>query len=389
MTVTTGLERLFQSFPPHYRGARVGLIANQASVDRNLQHALDLFGSFSGFRLTTAFGPQHGARGDKQDNMIESEDYRDPNWNVPVHSLYSEYRKPTPAMLADIDILFCDLVDVGARIYTFMYTMALAMEACAENDKLFVVLDRPNPINGIDVEGNVLDPGFRSFVGLYPIPMRHGMTMGELASLFNKEFGIGARLEIIPIDGWKREEYFEETGLPWVMPSPNMPTVETAVVYPGTVLLEGTLLSEGRGVTRPFEMLGAPYIDPYAYSRELQKFNLPGVCFRPCSFRPTFNKCAEELCGGVQIHPTDRNLFRPYLTGLAILSACLRLYPNDFAWRQPPYEYEYRLLPIDILLGSDSIRKALEAGEEPEKIEKSWKPSLDDFLLLRKKHLLY
>ena len=389
MPVTTGLEHLFLSFPDPYRDARVGVIANQASVNRRFQHAVDLFGQCRHFRLTAAFGPQHGARGDKQDNMIESDDFPDPRWGIPTYSLYSRRRKPTPEMLADLDILFCDLVDVGARIYTFLYTMALAMEACAECGKRFVVLDRPNPINGSMVEGNVLEPDFRSFVGLYPIPMRHGMTMGELARLFNEEFRMGVQLEVIPITGWKREQWYEETDLPWIMPSPNMPCVATAAVYPGTVLIEGTHLSEGRGTTQPFELIGAPYIDPYALTQRLEHYRLPGIHFRPCFFRPTFNKWADELCGGMQLHVTDRCAFKPFLTGLAILLACLQLYPKQFAWRQPPYEYEYVKLPIDILLGTDSIRKMLEEGSDLSSIEAGWQAGLREFLGKRSRYLLY
>ncbi len=389
MSVTLGLERLFQDFPGSCSGARVGIICNHASVDRQYRHAVDLFADCSRFRLTTVFGPQHGARGDKQDNMIESDHYRDPQRDVPVYSLYGEHRKPTPEMLDSLDILFCDLTDVGARIYTFIYTMALAMEACAERGKRFVVLDRPNPIGGTEVEGNVLDPAFRSFVGLFPIPMRHGMTIGELACLFNREFGIGAELEVVRAAGWQRDAWLSETGVSWVMPSPNMPTLQTAAVYPGAVLVEGTHLSEGRGTTQPFELIGAPYIDPYLLSRELNGHRLPGVHFRPCFFRPTFHKWAEELCGGVQIHVTDRASFRPFLAGLAVLREVLRLYPERFAWRKPPYEYEYEKMPIDILLGTDSLRRSLEAGEELRAMEESWQADLGRFLEKRRRYLLY
>jgi uncharacterized protein YbbC (DUF1343 family) len=388
-TVSSGLEELLHSMLDSYRGARAGIICNPASVNSQYSHALDLLASCPHVRLTTGFGPQHGARQDKQDNMIESEDFRDPRLGIPIYSLYGTYRKPTAEMLADLDVLFCDLVDVGVRIYTFMYTMALAMEACAETGKRFVVLDRPNPIGGRDCEGNILDPCFRSFVGLYPIPMRHGMTLGELALLFNKEFGIGADLDVIQVRGWRREQWLDQTGLPWVMPSPNMPTLDTAAVYPGMVLIEGTMLSEGRGTTRPFEYVGAPYIDPYQFAEYLNASKLPGAHFRPVYFRPTFQKWQDQLCGGIQIHVLDRDVFQPFLAGLAVLKASLELYPGKFQWRQPPYEYEHEKLPIDILLGTNAIRKQLEAGWSLMEIQESWMAELNRFRLIRKGYLLY
>lgn len=385
----TGLDRLFQGLAKTYRGVRAGIIANPASVDRNFVHAVDRFAASKDFQLTAIFGPQHGAKSDQQDNMIESADEEDPRLGIPVFSLYSEHRKPTPAMLLSLDVLFCDLFDVGVRGYTFLWTMALAMQACAENRKKFVVLDRPNPIGGAQVEGNVLDPEFRSFIGLYPVPMRHGLTAGEMASLLNREFKIGADLDVIEVTGWKRDQWLDQTGLAWMMPSPNMATLDTATVYPGTVLIEGTNLSEGRGTTRPFEFIGAPYLDAYEFTDRLNGAGLKGARFRPVWFRPIFDKHQGKLCAGVQVHVVDRRAFQPYATGLAILKAAHELRPKEFAWRQPPFEYEYKKLPIDILAGSDTIRKQIESGAGIATMEASWQPGLTQFHETRSRYLRY
>ncbi|MBI5083354.1 MAG: DUF1343 domain-containing protein [Acidobacteria bacterium] len=364
-------------------------MANPASVDAELRHASDLLAACPELRLAALFGPQHGARADRQDNMIESPDEFDPRLRIPVYSLYGEHREPTAAMLDGVDVLFCDLPDVGTRAYTFVWTMTLAMQACAEHGKRFVVLDRPNPIGGVEVEGNVLEPAFRSFVGLHAIPMRHGMTLGELATLINEEYGAGADLEVVELEGWGREGWMEESGLPWVMPSPNMPTVETAAVYPGMVLVEGTNLSEGRGTTRPFEIVGAPFLDGCEMERYLNALGLEGVKFRPAWFRPAFDKWQGELCGGVQVHVTDRSRFKPYRTGLAVLQAAMELGGNSFAWRQPPFEYEFDKLPLDILAGTDRIRLGLNKGESLEEMEAGWAARLAEFLRQRSKYLRY
>jgi uncharacterized protein YbbC (DUF1343 family) len=384
-----GLDRFFRDAARGYRGARAGLIANPASVDASYVHAVDRFAACGDLRLTAIFGPQHGAGAELQDNMVESADDVDQRLGIPVYSLYGEHRKPTAAMLANVDVLFCDLFDVGARVYTFPWTMALAMEACAEHGRRLVVLDRPNPVGGAVVEGNVLDPAFRSFVGLYPIPMRHGLTMGELATLVNREFRIGAELEVIELEGWRRDRWLDETGLPWVMPSPNMPTLDTATVYAGTVLVEGTNLSEGRGTTRPFELVGAPWVDAQRFAGYLNGLGLPGVRFRPTWFRPTFDKWRDERCGGVQVHVTDRRSFRPFFTGLALLRTALELYPLEFAWRKPPFEYEYEKLPIDILCGTDRARTLLERGASLEEMEAGWAAELAAFRDLRGRYLRY
>jgi uncharacterized protein YbbC (DUF1343 family) len=292
-------------------------------------------------------------------------------------------------MLNGVDVLVFDLQDVGARYYTYIQTLALVMKACREQGKSLVVLDRPNPINGVDTEGTVLDPDFSSFVGLYPLAIRHGLTVGELALYLNLEFQIDCRLEIVKMQGWTRDMFFSETQLPWVLPSPNMPTLETALVYPGMCLLEGTNVSEGRGTTRPFELSGAPWITPARMVEQLDRMDLPGVVFRPVHFTPTFHKWAGERIGGVQIHVSDRAAFRPVLTGLALLTLYRQMGEDRFAWKSPPYEYEEEKLPIDILCGTDRIRHLIEAGAGLDELEGSWRTELEEFREVRQKYLLY
>ncbi len=387
--IKTGLEMLLTQGERILRNRRVGVIANPSSVHRTLEHTVDLLFS-SGFgRVTALFGPQHGARGETQDNMIEWEDYRDSQTGLPVYSLYGTTRKPTGEMLKDVDVLVFDVPDVGSRYYTFIYTMALAMEACRENGKAMIVLDRPNPINGIDLEGPVLDPDFRSFVGLFPLPIRHAMTIGELALYFNRACGIDCELEVVQMEGWHRSMFFEDTGLRWVLPSPNMPTPDTAVVYPGMCLFEGTNVSEGRGTTRPFELSGAPWIKPPDLVKMLDCQKLPGVYFRPAFYIPTFHKWAGQMVGGVQIHVTNRTVFKPFLTGLALLMAYRQLGGDQFQWKQPPYEYEYEKLPFDILCGTDRIRRQIETGDSLSSIESSWVEETESFRDVRQEFLLY
>ena len=350
-----------------FRDARLGLIAHPASVTADLVFSADAIRA-AGFDLHALFGPQHEARGEKQDNMIESDHYADPVTGLLVHSLYGVVRKPTPAMLDGLDALLFDLQDVGVRVYTFMWTMALAMEACAEAGLQFVVLDRPNPIGGLRREGPVLREQYRSFVGLHSVPLRHGLTCGEMARWLNDERGIGCDLAVIPCDGWRREMSWGDTGLPWVMPSPNLPTPDSCVVYPGMVLLEGTNLSEGRGTTRPFELFGAPWLDPAALVARLDCAQLPGVVFRHCHFEPTFQKHAGALCGGAQLHVTDADTFEPVRSAVEILVAARALAPHDFAWGQPPYEYEETHSPIDILWGSATLREGVDGGATAEEI---------------------
>jgi uncharacterized protein YbbC (DUF1343 family) len=371
------------------KGGRVGVVCNHASVDRGFLHIVDRLASAPGVELAAIFGPQHGFRSDVQDNMIETPHADDPTRRVPVYSLYSETREPTAAMLAGLDMLVIDLQDIGARIYTYIYTMANCLRACARHGIPVIVCDRPNPIGGADVEGALLVEGFESFVGQFAIPMRHGMTIGELAGLFNEHFELGAALEVVKMEGWKREMYADATDLPWVMPSPNMPTLDTAIVYPGTVLFEGILISEGRGTTRPFELIGAPWIEAESFSRRMNALTLPGVYFRPAVFEPTFQKHAKRTCGGCQIHVTDRHQFQPVLTGVALIAMFHQVDPGRFAWRQPPYEYEHEKMPIDILAGSETLRQQIESGCDPHEIAASWQQDERRFRKLRDRFLLY
>jgi len=385
--VRLGSDLLFDS--SRLTGARIGVVCNHASIDRGFVHVLDRVAGTSGVTLAAIFGPQHGFRSDVQDNMVETPHVDDPTRRVPIYSLYSETREPTAAMLKGLDALVIDLQDIGARIYTYIYTMANCLRAGAKHLVPVIVCDRPNPIGGVDVEGASLVPGFESFVGQFPIPMRHGMTIGELARLFNEEFGIGAALEVIRMEGWRRDMYADTAGLPWVMPSPNMPTLDTAIVYPGTVLFEGIMLSEGRGTTRPFELVGAPWIEAERFAREMNALNLPGAFFRPAVFEPTFQKHAKQACGGCQIHVTDRTAFRPVLTGVALIAMFYKSHPSKFAWRQPPYEYEPDKMPIDILAGSATLRQQIEAGMSGADIAAGWSADESAFGKLRSQYLLY
>jgi uncharacterized protein YbbC (DUF1343 family) len=371
------------------RGQRVGVVCNHASVDRGFLHIIDRLEAAEGVTLAAIFGPQHGFRSDVQDNMVETPHRTDGRRRVPVYSLYSETREPAGQMLSGLDVLVVDLQDIGARIYTYIYTMANCLRAGAKHGVPVIVCDRPNPIGGDAVEGETLVRGFESFVGLYPIPMRHGMTIGELARLFNEHFHIGAELVVVPMEGWTRSQFADETGLPWVMPSPNMPTLDTAIVYPGTVLFEGILISEGRGTTRPFELVGAPWIDGERFAAGMNALGLPGAHFRPAGFEPTFQKYAKTPCGGCQIHVTDRRTFTPVLTGVALAQMFRRADPAQFAWRPPPYEYEHDKLPIDILAGSDRLRQQIEADVPAREIAEGWRADEQAFTELRRPFLLY
>jgi uncharacterized protein YbbC (DUF1343 family) len=387
--VITGLERVLKE-PALLAGTgRLGLLYNQASVDAHFRIAPDLINKAFPRSLAALFGPQHGVGGTEQDNMRETGHATHSILGIPIYSLYSQSRRPSAEMLADVDTVLIDLQDVGTRVYTFATTVLFMMEACAAAGKKALILDRPNPINGLLVEGNVLDLAYSSFVGPFPIPMRHGLTLGELMTLYNEEYGIGCELKVVPMAGWNRNEYFEETGLPWVLPSPNMPLVETAVVYPGQVILEGTSLSEGRGTTRPFEVFGAPFLEPDRARETLDSETLRGAILREVDFKPTFNKWAGERCRGFQIHVTDRNVFRPYRATLAIISAMLKLYSDDFKWSDPPYEYVHDKLPIDVILGDDRVRRDLEQGRSVLDLEKEWQGELERFIKTRSRFLLY
>jgi uncharacterized protein YbbC (DUF1343 family) len=387
--VLSGIDILVKKKFAPLRGASVGLLVNQASVDRALTPTAELFRNASGMKLKALFGPQHGIAGTTQDNMIEWESFREGTTSLPVYSLYGEVRKPTPEMLEGIDCFVIDLFDVGARYYTFLWSAFLAMQACAEKGIRVFVLDRPNPINGATVEGPLLDEGFLSFVGLYPLVMRHGMTIGEILSMIRAEKEIDVELHIMECQGWSRSMWFDETGLPWVMPSPNMPTMDTAAVYPGFCLLEGTTLSEGRGTTRPFELFGAPFVEPSALKADMEREKLPGVHMRAAFFEPTFQKHRGLTCGGVQLHVTDRRRFRSVLTAVAALKSLRRRYPDRWSWKEPPYEYEYDKLPFDILAGSETLRLQIESDIPLGEISDGWKADEKAFLKRRRPYLLY
>jgi uncharacterized protein YbbC (DUF1343 family) len=371
------------------RGARVGLICNQSSVNQAFQHAADLLHGHSGFKLTALFGPQHGIRGDVQDNMIETDHGVDRKTRLPVHSLYSETREPTPKMLEDVDVLVFDMQDVGCRIYTFVYTLANCMRIAGQLGKPVVVCDRPNPINGVDISGNILEAEYASFVGLFPLPTRHGLTVGELAQMFRAKFNVECDLHIVPMVGWQRKFWFDETDAPWVMPSPNMPTCDTALVYPGMCLVEGTELSEGRGTTRPFELAGAPWIDGHRLAADLAAMELPGAQFRPVVFTPMFQKHAGKACGGVQIHVTHPDTFRPYRTGVAFLKACHDQAPDQFRWRERAYEFVDKIPAIDLLAGSAAVREGIAAGASLDDLAARWPRDEGAFAEERADYLLY
>jgi uncharacterized protein YbbC (DUF1343 family) len=309
--------------------------------------------------------------------------------NLPVFSLYGRTRIPTEEMLQDIDVLLVDLLDVGTRVYTFIYTVSYCLERAASSHKKIVILDRPNPIGGLLTEGNCLQREWASFVGRYPIPMRHGLTIGELAGLLNREFAIGCDLTVIPMQGWQRGMYYNDTGLPWVAPSPNLPTPTSALVYPGQVIWEGTNVSEGRGTTQPFELFGAPYFDVNAITEELAQEPLPGCTLRKLVFEPTSNKWQGQACNGFQLHVHDRHQYRSYPVSLRILQAVLHRHPEQFAWKPPPYEYEHEKLPIDLIIGDGEVRRRLASLEPLADIEADWQPGLAAYNEMRQNYLLY
>jgi len=383
------LERLLEEPPARLSGLRLGLLCNPASVDFRLRHARRLVAETFPGRLRALYSPQHGFFAEKQDNMIESADRVDPLLKLPVYSLYGDTRIPTAAMLEPIDVLLVDLQDVGTRVYTFVTTVSYCLEAARRCGKKVVVLDRPNPISGRQAEGNVLKPNWASFVGRYPIPMRHAMTIGELALLINDYGAIGCELEVVPMRGWLRAMYHEDTGLPWVAPSPNLPTPAAAAVYPGQVVWEGTNVSEGRGTTQPFEIFGAPFLQTDAIREDLGAEGLPGCVLRPVVFEPTANKWQGKACHGFQLHVTDREAYRPYLTSLRLLQAVIRRHPEEFDWKRGPYEYEFERSAIDLIIGDGNIRARLAALEPLADIEADWQKELAEFHARRAGHLLY
>jgi uncharacterized protein YbbC (DUF1343 family) len=387
-SVQLGIDNLLVTQPAWLKTARIGLLANQASVDGSLRRSRDRLLE-AGARITALFAPQHGYFGEQQANMIESDDFIDQRLGIPVFSLYGQTRKPTKHMLSYIDVLLVDLQDVGTRVYTFGTTLALCMEAARTHDVLVAVLDRPNPIGGQYCEGNLLDLELRSFVGHFPIPMRHGLTIAEMARLYNEAFDIGAPLQVFTLHGWTRDMLYRQTDLYWVPPSPNLPTPESTLVYPGQVILEGTNLSEGRGTTTPFELWGAPYLKPEALLEFLADKELAGLVLRAARFTPSFDKWQGESCAGFQIHLSDPETYRPYTTSLTLLQAVVTVHGEEFQWISPPYEYEFNHLPIEIILGSTDLHTQLEAGVTIEELERSWEPQLKEFRQLRGPYLLY
>ncbi len=369
-------------------GERVGLLCNPASVTASLRHVLDALLE-SGVRVERIFGPQHGLYGETQANMIEWRGFVHPRLGIPVCSLYGERREPSAEMLEGLDAIVIDLPDVGARPYTYLWTSFLVIQAAARSRIRVVVLDRPNPIGGVLAEGPLLRADYRSFVGLAPFLMRHGLTIGEALAMLNAREAIGCDLRIVRMEGWRRKMRFAQTGLQWVLPSPNMPTPDTALVYPGTVMLEGTNVSEGRGTTRPFEIIGAPWIEPESYASALASFDIPGAAYRPLRFVPAWDKYAGELCGGVQIHVVDADRFAPVRCGAAAIAAARRLHAERFRWMEPPYEYERRLLPIDIISGGAGLRETVDAGDDLGALFASWERDEARFLKEREPYLLY
>lgn len=379
----TGLDVFLDEGLPELHGSRVGLITNHTGVDRHLRSTINLLQASDHVELAALFGPEHGVRGELQAGALVSETV-DARTGLPVYSLYGETRAPTPAMLEGLDALIYDIQDAGVRFYTYLSTMAYALEAASTAGIPLVVLDRPNPITGTRVEGNVLDPAFRSFVGAHPIPIRHGLTFGELAQLFAAERGWSKPI-VVPMREWRRGSWFDETGLHFVLPSPNLPTLNSLTLYPGTCLIEGTNLSEGRGTTCPFELVGAPWLDPFTLAEELEGRDLPGIAFRPTYFTPMFSKHANASCGGVQIHVRDRNELRPTQLGIHLLHAFRSLNPDAFAWRESA-EGRYS---VDLLLGSDLPRRALDSGASVTEVTAAWEKEAQAFEERRRPHLLY
>ncbi|MFZ7126931.1 MAG: exo-beta-N-acetylmuramidase NamZ domain-containing protein [Desulfobacterales bacterium] len=387
--VRPGIEVLTENPHPWVRNARLGLLCNPASVTAALRHSREVIRERFPGQLRVLFSPQHGFFAEKQDNMVESDHIDDPVTGLPVYSLYGESRCPTHEMFENLDVLLVDLQDVGTRVYTFIYTLSYCLETARSTGRRVLVLDRPNPVGGVHLEGSLLEAEWASFVGRYPIPMRHGLTIGEISLLFNRAFGIGAELDVVPMSGWQRFMMFRDTGLPWVAPSPNLPTPESAMVYPGQVIWEGTNLSEGRGTAQPFELFGAPYLDTGGVEREIAGLILEGGVLRPCVFEPTSGKHAGKACNGFQMHVTSPDRFRPFTAALRLLQAIIRLHPGAFEWKAPPYEYEFERLPIDLILGGDSLRRRIEAMEPVESIERSWKSPLERFRSMSRKYQLY
>jgi len=381
-SVKTGLDRV-GAYKEVFQGKRLGIITNHTAYNSNGKYVVDVLRGMTGVTVTALFSPEHGLWGKERDaKKIDSQIH--PVYHLPVYSLYGQTLKPTREMLQDIDVLVFDIQDIGARFYTYIYTMSLAMEAAAENSKGFVVLDRPNPINGYCVQGNVLEPGLSSFVGLYPISIRHGMTVGELAKMFNEQGWLSnrvkANLVVIPMKGWRRRMWYDQTGLTFIKPSPNMPDLKTAAIYPGLCLLEGTNVSEGRGTKRPFRQFGAPWIDSKRLADRLNKLNLPGMYFEPVRFTPASSKYQGQECNGVRIIITERNRLEPYYSGIRIVNEIYRIYPNSFQWKARHF---------DRLCGTSAIRNAITGRSSLNRLRNKWQAELESFQKIRDKYLIY
>ncbi|MGL1885036.1 MAG: DUF1343 domain-containing protein [Reichenbachiella sp.] len=391
MKTITGLDHL-QNYSSKIKGT-VGYLCHAASVDANYQHGIDKVKSIFGDRLKKLFSPQHGIFADVQDNMIETTHFHHGHYDLPVYSLYSNTRKPTPEMLEGLDHVIVDLQDVGTRVYTYIYTMTYMMEACGENGVEVIILDRPNPIGGEAIEGNILDLKFQSFVGRHELPMRHGMTMGEVAMMAKTHWGIDCQLTVLKMKGWERSMTFWDTKLPWVLPSPNLPSIESSFTFVATVIFEGTNISEGRGTTKSLETVGHPVIKNYdllpLLLQEFEHFNLKGFVLRPVSYLPTFQKHAGTVCHGYQIHVTDYQAFQPWVLGQVLNKVFYHNLGASFEWKQPPYEYEEHILPIDILNGTDKIRKWIEQNGGYEELVEIEKHRKEAYLSMRKGILLY
>jgi len=394
--VVPGLSILLDERRDLLRGKRVGLICNASTITPGFEHAADHFAGAADFELVRLFGPEHGIRGDAQDMIVVDGSGIDSRTGLPVHSLYGREEAslwPSEESLAGLDVLVFDIQDVGARYYTYVYTMAHAMEVAGRLGLPVVVCDRPNPIGGTQVEGNIVDPDYRSFVGRFPIANRHGMTAGELAHFFRDACGIACEVTVITMQGWERGMAYADTGLPWVQPSPNMPTYDTALVYPGMCFFEGTLLSEGRGQTRPFEVVGAPYIDGERWAQdttaELRAAGYLGFALRPLVFQPTFHKHAGLACGGIQLHVTDAEAFRPVMVATALLKSAWRLWPEESQWRTERYEYVSEPIAIDLLGGGAALRQEIERDTALGEIQARWDAEVQPFGEARERFLLY
>lgn len=395
--VRSGLDVLIADQSQMLQGKRIGLVTHAAAIDRNLRSSIDAIGKVPQSRLVRLFGPEHGLHGQAQD-LIGVCDQEAQGVQTRVMSLYGKTftsLKPTPEQLQDLDLLIIDMQDIGSRFYTFQATMKYCLEVALPMGIAVTVLDRPNPLGGLQIEGPTIRRGYESFVGVYPMAVRHGLTIGELARLYFQEIQqehsgrtIGD-FHVIRCEGWTRSMYFDQCELPWVLPSPNMPTLDTAIVYPGQCLLEGTNLSEGRGTTRPFEICGAPWIDSVQLAKSMQGLELPGVVFRPVWFRPTFHKHAEVDCGGVQIHVLDRQTYRPVQTSLALLIELRKQSPERFAWRTETYEFVSEPIAIDLLFGSSRERLAIEAGESWQDIAGAWCADQEAFAAESRQFWLY